>query len=596
MRVPPLPALGGQFLPARWRVAAALLGLALVLGGGAPPGRAQAPTGLVVALGSEPDRLFNSTSDAAQLVSNLVYDPLVGLDDQMQPYPVLAATIPGPDNGLVQITGSGPNRRLEVTMPLRQGVTWSDGQPFTADDVVYMWQLMMNPDAGFDTEVEGKIRNVDKVDDHTVRFVYLSANEARALDPDRYKDQGDNPVVDPLYRFGLYDAPAIYPSHVLRRVIGDDPRHSKQVANLATSSLATQPLGTGPYVLSDWEPGSALTFTARGDDIPQRQGQPKIGSITFRVEPDKNASLTELSAGAVQLVTHDGLDATDAPVLDRLPGVQAHYVPGRAWEQLTFNLDAPALGDPVVRRALALAIDRVQLNEQVLAGKGVVPITQLPPWSWAFDPDVPALDHDPDQAQKLLDQAGWGRAADGVRQKGGRRLSLVCVTPGGGFRAALLGALKAQLAQVGVDLQVQTAPAATVFDTAPSAPQALVARQFDVAEFAWVSGYDPGADQTYTLHSRNVPTADSGWRGGNYGDYKSRRSDQLLDYVQSSLDEGGRKAAFGELQQLWQQDLPILPLVLRPVTTAAATGLQNYRPTPAPQGETWNVEQWELAR
>src|SRR5262249_60474103 len=115
-----------------------LLALGLLLGGSAGTGaRAQTPRTVVVALGSEPDRLYNSASPSAELVSNLVYDPLVGLDDQMQPYPVLASTIPSPDNGLVQMTGSGPNQRMEVTMPLRDGVTWSDGQPFTADDVVY---------------------------------------------------------------------------------------------------------------------------------------------------------------------------------------------------------------------------------------------------------------------------------------------------------------------------------------------------------------------------------------------------------------------------------------------------------------------------
>jgi peptide/nickel transport system substrate-binding protein len=578
------------------RRTAALLSVLLVLGTSSPLGRAQTPTSLVVALGSEPDRLYNSTSDAALLVSNLVYDPLVELDDQMQPYPVLAADIPTPDKGLVQITGTGANRRLEVTMPLRQGVTWSDGEPFTADDVIYMWQLMMNPDAGFDTEVEGKIRNVDRVDDHTVRFVYLSANEARALDPDRYKDQGDNPVVDPLYRFGLYDAPAIYPSHILRRIVGDDPRHTKQVASLVTSTLATQPVGTGPYILASWKAGSALTFAARADELPQRLSRPRIDSITFRIQPDKNASLSQLSASEVQLVTHDGLDATDAPVLDTLPGVQAHYVPGEAWEQLTFNFDTPALADPAVRRAMALAIDRPQLNRMILAGKGVVPSSQLPTWSWAFDPDVPALEPEPAQAQQVLDQAGWGRGTDGVRQKGGRRLSFTLVTPGGSFRGPLLAAIKNQLTQVGIDVQVQSVSSTSVFDTSPSSPQALVARQFDLAEFAWVSAYDPGADQAYTLHSRNVPTPDSAYRGGNYGGYRSPRSDQLLDYVQFSLDDGGRRAAFGELQQLWQKDLPVLPLLLRPLTSAASTSLQNYKPTPAPQGETWNVEQWELTR
>ena len=134
-------------------------------------------------------------------------------------------------------------------MPLRQDVTWSDGEPFNADDVIYTWQLMMNPQSGFDTSVEDKLKNVDKMDDYTVRFTYLSANEARSLDPDRYKNQGSEPVLDPLYMFGLYDAPAIYPRHKLREIVGDDPRHSRQISALENSDFARNPVGTGPFVL-----------------------------------------------------------------------------------------------------------------------------------------------------------------------------------------------------------------------------------------------------------------------------------------------------------------------------------------------------------
>src|ERR1043165_6585271 len=240
-----------------------------------------------VALAQEPDRFYEPATQEGQLVANLVFDPLVGLDDQMNPYPVLATTIPSPENGLVRLSGDGGDRRLIVTMPLRQDVTWSDGQPFTADDVIYTWQLMMNPQSGYDTSVEDKLKSVDKLDDYTVQFTYLSANEAHALDPDRYKDQGTDPVLDPLYQFGLYDAPAIYPRHKLREIVGDDPRHNPQIGILETSDFARSPVGTGPFVLASWNPGSDLTFTSRGMALSQRLGQPALDSIVFRIMPDK---------------------------------------------------------------------------------------------------------------------------------------------------------------------------------------------------------------------------------------------------------------------------------------------------------------------
>jgi peptide/nickel transport system substrate-binding protein len=496
----------------------------------------------------------------------------------------------------VRLSGDGSDRRLIVTMPLRQDVTWSDGEPFTADDVVYTWQLMMNPQSDFDTTVEDKLKSVDKVDDFTVTFTYLSANEARALDPERYKDQGSEPVVDARYMFGLYDAPAIYPRHKLREIIGDDPRHSRQVAALETADFARNPIGTGPYVLSSWEAGSAISFASRGLALSQRAARPALDSIVFRIMPDKNDSLVALSQGQLQVVAEDNLDVSDAPVLDTLSGVQARYTPGNAWEQLTFNLDSPGLADAGVRQAIAYGIDRSGLNEAIMFGKAQVATSQVPAWSWAFDPSLPRYDYNPGLAQQLLDQAGWKRTgADPIRSKNGQKLSLKYWTTPASFRPGLMAMVKDQLAQIGIDVSIDSFPSATLFDTTASSDQALVSRHFDIAEFAWVNTYDPGVDAVYNMHSASVPTAANGYAGGNYGDYKNPRSDTLLSQLQVSLDPGFRRIAMNEAQTIWQKDLPVLPLLLRPITTAASPRLQNFRPTPAPAGETWNIEQWDLA-
>ena len=579
------------------RIALALLFVLSLESFAGSPARAQAPSPKVatVALAQEPDRLYLPTTRAGQLVANLVFDPLVGLDDHMNPYPVLAAAVPSPENGLVRLSGDGADRRLIVNMPLRQDVPWADGEPFTADDVLYTWQLMMNPQSGFDTTVEDKLKSVDRLDDYTVQFTYLSSAEARALDPERYRDLGDNPVVDPLYAFGLYDAPAIYPRHKLREIIGDDPRHNRQIGALDISAFAKNPIGTGPFVLASWEPGTALTFTSRGAALPQRLGKPALDSIVFRIVPDKNESLTGLSAGQLQVVAQDSLDASDAPVLDTLPGVQAHYTAGNAWEQLTFNLDNPILSDPAVRQAFAEGIDREALNATALAGKAELAAGQVPSWSWAFDPAISSSEYSPSTANQLLDRAGWIRSgADGIRTKNGQRLSLSYWTTPASFRPALVSMIVDQMAQVGVELKPETISSSTLFDTSGASPQSLVNRQFDVVEFAWVSSYDPGSDALWTLAAANVPSRTNGFQGGNYGDYKNPRNEVLLGQLQNSLDPAFRRIALHEAQAIWQSDLPVLPLLLRPITTATH-GLVNYRPTPAGAGETWNVEQWDLS-
>jgi peptide/nickel transport system substrate-binding protein len=349
-------------------------------------------------------------------------------------------------------------------------------------------------------------------------------------------------------------------------------------------------------VLSSWAPGSALTFTSRGLALSQRLGQPALDSVVFRVMLDKNDSLTALSQGQVQVVAQDGLEASDAPVLDTLPGVQAHYTPGNAWEHLTFNLDNPMLADPNVRQAIAYGLNRSSLNDSILSGKAEVARSQVPSWSWAFDTKAPAYDYDPARANQLLDQAGWTRSgSDGIRAKNGQRLSFKYWTTPASFRPALTAMVKDQLAQIGVDVTVDSFSSATLFDTSGSTPQALVARQFDIVEFAWISSYDPGPDAAYNMHSASIPTKSNGYIGGNYGDYKNPRNDVLLDQVARSLDPSFRRTALQEAQAIWQSDLPVLPLLLRPITTATSTTLTNFRPTPSPAGETWNIEQWTLA-
>jgi ABC-type transport system substrate-binding protein len=159
-----------------------------------------------------------------------------------------------------------------------------------------------------------------------------------------------------------------------------------------------------------------------------------------------------------------------------------------------------------------------------------------------------------------------------------------------------MAAVKDALAQVGIELNIETVPSATLFDSSSSASdKALVNRQFDIVEFAWVSSYDPGTDAIYNMHSASIPSKSNGYIGGNYGDYKNARSDQLLDQLSQSIDPSFRVIALKEAQTIWQSDLPVLPLVLRPITTVASSRLMNFRPTPAPAGETWNVEQWDLA-
>ena len=190
---------------------------AILLGGllsGGTPIHAQNTKSATVALAHEPDRLYNPATLAGQLVANLVFDPLVGLDDQMNPYPALAATIPTPDNA------SGPAQRRRRRSPSDRHHAPASGRHVERRRAVHRRRRGLHLAVDDEPAVRASTppsRTSSKastsVDDFTVNFTYLSANEARALDPERYKDQGDRagrrPAVHvrPVRRAGDLPAP-----------------------------------------------------------------------------------------------------------------------------------------------------------------------------------------------------------------------------------------------------------------------------------------------------------------------------------------------------------------------------------------------------
>lgn len=571
-------------------VALCLCGLLVALAF-APLARSQGKT-VFVGLGQEPDRLFNTTTLAGALVRNALFDPLVRVDERMKPVPWLAVEVPTFENGGARLVGEGMDQALQVTFRLREGVTWSDGQPFTSEDVKATWELIMNPLSGFDARLEEQIDRIDTPDPRTVVITYLSANAARRQDARRYASLS-GPLTDPHYFIGLNLADeAIYPAHVLRAIVGGDLRTSPRVQQLASSEFSRNPVGTGPYVVESWDPGVQLVLRARADSWRA----PNIDTLVFRVAPVKDEAISALQAGQLDVLTQDVLDSGDAPVLDTLAGIRAYYTPGTVWEHLTFNLDHPILKDRAVRQAIAYGLNRDELNELVLRGKGEVAHSQVPSWSWAYAGDVPRYEHDPNRAAELLDRAGWVLGGDGVRVRDGRRLSLKYWSSRTPLRLASMPLVSDQLARLGVELQIEFVPRQVFFDERGSQPQSLAARQFEVAQFAWVFGLDPGRALAEINHSRAIPAREGGYRGYNYAGFRHPRVDELLDLGLATLDGGLRMAIYREVQSILAEELPILPLTLLPITSAATERLVNYKPAMSAGGETWNIHEWDFAQ
>jgi peptide/nickel transport system substrate-binding protein len=256
--------------------------------------------------------------------------------------------------------------------------------------------------------------------------------------------------------------------------------------------------------------------------------------------------------------------------------------PSAWWEHLTFNLDRPYFQDKTVRQAIAYAIDRKKIADVVSLGTWTVLNTLVPPAMWSsvdnsnfpeewkakFPPHI--YPYDPAKANQMLDQAGWVRGPDGIRAKSGVRLSFRYDTTSnsaGGVRDTTQAMVKSDLQAVGIEAKTAQAPSGDFFD-------ALGTRDFDMAEFAWLINWPVGST-LYT--STDVPTIENGYNGQNVGDYRNPHWDQLASEADTEVGMAAQYPIQAELQAIYTEDLPSLPLYVRNDIEVHTPSLMNWK-------------------
>ncbi len=553
-----------------------------------------------VAVSAEPDTLFSATASVyvAGMVLVTVENSLVYGDDQGQWHGSLAAFVPTVDNGGAFYTGEGRDKRLVVKYKLKHGIKWSDGQPFDSNDVLMWYRINIDPTV----QVTGrfaldKFASLDNPDPYTVIASFLSANEAAVryqLDPERYAvlksfaDAG-TPVTDPYY----FQVLGAYPQHVLSKFEG----HFDEIIN---SDFARAPIGTGPYMVTNWTPGVSIELTANPyynvDPEP-----PRIKHILFKIITDPAQMIAQLQTGSLDATEGLSLNMIDALDQLKLMGITAYYTPGSGWEHADFNLDKIWFQDVRVRQAIAYAINRQGINKAILFGKGTLMDTYLPPLNWAsmMNPAMIAkygskfplttYPYDPDKARQLLDAAGWQVGAEGIRVREGTRLAFHWMTtaanPG---RAGIAQIVQQNLKAVGIEVTLEYMPSQQYFaDDGP-----VYHRTGDVVEFAWSSSPDPSSFGLW--HSSQIPSEANNWSGQNIPGWRNARADELILKADNALSQKEREPLYAEHQQLYSQELPSLPFFAQPRIAAAKTGLKNFRAAGTTLPITWNAQEWVL--
>src|SRR5262245_54887571 len=329
------------FLGPMPRGASLMLALAAACSGARSPAP-QPDDVLVIGYDREPDTLNRFSTHILEDTMICISEGLTVWNEKMEAVPVLAETVPSPENGLVRVLDDG---RLEVTWKLRPGIRWHDGEPFDSRDVAFTVETINDPAYNPEsTEGFDLIESVETPDELTAVVTYRQIYAA-------YQDQ--------FWRGAL-------PRHVLE---GKDLN--------AFPAYDRKPIGTGPYKVEEWRTGEYLLLT-RNEDY--WRGAPAIEKLLFRFLPSSNTRMNQLRAGEVQVVDNVPLDKVDE--LEGIPGVQISKTMGNSYSHLALNLrEVPAFRDLRVRQAIAHAIDRRAIAKDVLGGVVTVVDSVIQPMS-----------------------------------------------------------------------------------------------------------------------------------------------------------------------------------------------------------------------
>ena len=519
---------------------------------------AQAPTGPTTL-----NHYFTSDSSAYYL-ANLNLEGLARVAPDGSFEPILAAEVPTQANGDVSPDGT------VVTWKLKPGVTWSDGQPFTSADVVYTYQMIMDPANPVLSRVDyAVIDSVVAADENTVVVTYKQ-----------------------LYAPYRLAFPSILPQHIF------DGR-----TNIAQDPFNTAPtVSTGPFVFKSWAAGDSITFER--NPKYREPGKPYLDQLIVKFMPDKATEVQALEAGDVDAAWF--LDPTFLPQLATLPDVSVNPAPGPlpGFWQLFVNASCstgtqqgdpgcphPVLGDLRVRQAIDMAIDKQALVDTLMQDKVQVAGSTLPVGPYAV-PLTPTS-FNPAAAQQLLDQAGWIVGADGVRSKNGVRAHLSMIN-GLGNRLAeeTSQVIAGDLQNIGIETESRELPPPVLTGGFP-ANSPLSLGSFDLVLILRIIPIDPQAYLRSNFSSDQVPSP-SLQTGGNFDRLQDPVVDQALAAAGSTLDDTQRRAAYATVATQIQADEAVIPLFPSLQVDARKNYVEGWGPTNVNDYVTWNAADWWL--
>ena len=498
----------------------------------------------------------------------LFYEPLAAWDRDGNLRPKLAASIPNREDGTLAADGKS------VIWKVKQGVTWHDGKPFSADDVLFTWEYSSNPATATVSSGSYKDVIVEKIDQYTVVVKFKQPTPFWA---------------DTFVGW----AGGIIPRHLFGDYVGAKSRD-------APTNL--KPVGTGPYKFKDFKPGDLVTgeinmeyhepnrphfdaieMKGGGDAVSAARAVLQTGEYHFawnlQVEDEILLRMEKGGKGKVAITPSGGIEHMQLNNTDPWTEVDG--------ERSSLKTKHPTLSDPAVRQALSLLIDKNSIQDHIYGRTGIATANYINNPE-RFRSKTTKFEFNIDKANALLDKAGWVRGADGIRAKDGKKLKFVFQTSINQPRQKTQAIIKQAAQKAGIDMELKSVTAAVFFSSDVANPDTYTKFYADLQEYS--NGMNAPDPEVFLRQfcSWEVATKENKWQGRNITRWQNQEYDDIHKAAQIELDPIKRAAMLIKLNELVINNVVVIPLVMRPGTAGVGNGLML-------ELTGWDNNTWDLA-
>lgn len=474
-----------------------------------------------------------ATDSASGEINNLIYNGLVKYDKNLKLTGDLAERWSvSPDN-------------LKITFYLKKNILWHDGFPFTAEDVKFTYEKLIDPNVKTPYSSDFLIiKNFKLIDESTIEITYKE------------------PFAPALESWGI----GIVPEHIFSK--GD----------FNTNPANRSPTGTGPYKFKEWKTDEKIVLEANKNYF---EGKPFINRYIYRIIPDQAVQFLELRKESI-----DEMNLTPDQS-KAYPEFFLHYTkfryPAFTYTYLAFNLNIPLFNNKKFRHAVACCIDKKEIINGVLLGMGKAANGPFPPQSWAYDDSVKDIEFNVSKGKELLKQLGWiDSDGDGYLDKNGKPLEFTIITnQGNKMRSLTAEIIQAQLKKAGIKVNVR------IIEWSAFVHQFVDKHNFEAIIMGWSLSRDP--DQYSIWNSSQTHEGQY-----NFISYSNHEVDRLLTEGRKIFDQHKRKIIYNKFHRIIADDLPYIFLYYPeslPVVHNRFKGVEL-----APAGIGWNFYKWWVPR